>query len=213
MTIGDRIRNLRLSKGLSQEYVANVLSTTKQAIYKYENNIVTNIPMDKITTLANFFNVSPAYLMGWDNESDADEDITNIPGIRSITTKKFPMLGEIACGEPKYACEEYECYVDTDEDIDADFCLTAKGDSMIGARIMDGDIVFIKRMPIVNNGEIAAVLIDDETTLKRVYYYPEEHRLSLWAENPKYSPLNYMNEELDNIRILGKAVAFQSRIK
>ena len=97
-------------------------------------------------------------------------------------------------------------------DINADFCLKAKGDSMIGARILDGDIVFIKEAPMVNNGEIAGVIIGDQATLKRVYYYPEKGKLILQAENPKYEPLVYIGEELNEIRILGKAVAFQSDI-
>ena len=94
----------------------------------------------------------------------------------------------------------------------ADFCLKAKGDSMINARIFDGDIVFIKQMPMVENGEIAAVIIDNEATLKRVYYYPEKHKLILNPENPAYEPLVYINEELDTIRILGKAVCFMSSL-
>ena len=81
---------------------------------------------------------------------------------------------------------------------------------MINARIMDGDIVFIREQPMVNNGEIAAVIIDDEATLKRVYYYPEKQKLMLVPENTKYEPLVYIGEELEQIRILGLAVAFQS---
>ena len=75
---------------------------------------------------------------------------------------------------------------------------------------MDGDIVFIREQPMVNNGEIAAVIIDDEATLKRVYYYPEKQKLMLVPENTKYEPLVYIGEELEQIRILGLAVAFQS---
>ena len=83
---------------------------------------------------------------------------------------------------------------------------------MIGARIYDGDIVFIRRQSSVDNGEIAAVIINDEATLKRVYFYPEESKLILSPENPRYAPLVYINAELDNIKILGKAVAFQSTV-
>lgn len=75
---------------------------------------------------------------------------------------KFPLLGNIACGEPIFANEERELYVEAGANIQADFCLRAKGDSMIGARIYDGDIVFIKQQPMVEDGEIAAVLIEDE---------------------------------------------------
>ena len=84
---------------------------------------------------------------------------------------------------------------------------------MIGARILDGDIVFCRQQDMVENGEIAVVLINDEATLKRVYYYPEKKKLVLQAENPKYEPFVYVGEELDEIRILGKAIAFQSDVR
>ena len=84
---------------------------------------------------------------------------------------------------------------------------------MINARIFDGDIVFIRSQNSVDNGEIAAVIINDEATLKRVYYYPNEEKLILSPENPKYAPLVYIKEELNDIKILGKAVAFQSAVR
>ena len=84
---------------------------------------------------------------------------------------------------------------------------------MVGARIYDGDLVFIRAQDSVDNGEIAAIIINDEATLKRVYYYPDESKIVLSPENPRYAPLVYMNEELDSIKILGKAVAFQSVIR
>ena len=121
------------------------------------------------------------------------------------------MFGEIACGQPIYANEDYETFIEASERINADFCLTAKGDSMINARIFDGDIVFIKEQPDVDNGEIAAVLIEDEVTLKRVYKY--ENRLELRPENPLHSVQNYEGETLNHIRILGKAVVFQSNVR
>ena len=125
----------------------------------------------------------------------------------------YPLLGEIACGEPIIAEESFECYVEAGTNIKCDFCLRARGDSMINARIYDGDIVFIRQQSIVNNGEIAAVIIDNEATLKRVYLNRAEGKLVLQAENPSYEPLVYVGEELDHIRILGKAVAFQSDVK
>lgn len=131
-------------------------------------------------------------------------------GILPIKTKKFRMIGDIACGEPIYAEEEYETYVEANADIHADFCVTARGDSMINARIFDGDVVFIRKQPDVENGEIAAVVIGDTVTLKRVYKYP--NRLELRPENPTHRVQNYEGEELANIRIIGKAVAFQSML-
>lgn len=147
-------------------------------------------------------------VLGLDNKTIFDFD-----GISPIATHRIPMLGDIACGEPIYADEDRESYVLAGTDINADFCLTARGDSMIGARIHDGDIVFCRSQSMVNNGEIAVVIIDDSATLKRVYYYPEKKKLVLQAENPKYEPFVYVGEELDTIRILGKAIAFQSDIR
>ena len=126
-------------------------------------------------------------------------------------TKKVPLLGTIACGEPILAEENIDEYIDMDESIDADFCLRCKGDSMINARINDGDIVYIRQQPRVEHGQIAAVLVDDEATLKRVYLY--EDYITLKPENPAYEPKSYFGERMNDIRILGKAVAFTSLVK
>ena len=126
---------------------------------------------------------------------------------------RLPILGEIACGSPVFAEENIYGYASPCYGISADFCLFAKGDSMVGARIYEGDLVFIKKQPRVENGEIAAVLIDDSATLKRVYLYPEEKKLVLAPENPKYKPLVFVGQELSEIQILGKAVAFQSEAR
>ena len=123
------------------------------------------------------------------------------------------MLGYVACGEPIFADKNYEAFVMADADIDADYCLTCKGDSMINARIHDGDIVFIKSCSMVDNGDIALVVIDNDVTLKRVYYYPEQQILKLVSENPLYAPFVYSGAELEQIHILGKAVMFQSIVR
>ena len=124
------------------------------------------------------------------------------------------MIGKIACGEPIMCEQDYETTVDASCDIQADFCVTATGDSMINARILDGDIVFVRERSMVGNGEIAVIIVnDDEVTLKRFYYYPETERVILQAENPKYQPMVFEGEQLSHIRILGKAVAFNSRIR
>lgn len=212
MTRGQRIKQLREENGMTQTEVAMAIRTTKQNIYKYETGIITNIPSDKIEAIANLFSVSPAYLMGWEDDkanSLSSKDYEKY-GLQPIKTKKFRMLGNIACGEPIYCDEEHEIFVEASADIKADFCITAKGDSMINARIFDGDIVFIQEQPDVENGEIAAVIIEDEATLKRVYKYGNS--IELRAENPIYKPINYNGFELERIKILGKAVAFQSNI-
>ena len=151
------------------------------------------------------------WLMGYES-TDEKASLDNITDIYPVELKKFPLLGEISCGEPRFANEDRESYVEASTGIKADFCLKAKGDSMINARIQDGDIVFIREQPSVYNGEVAAVVIEDEATLKRVYYYPEKDLFILKAENPKYDDLVFSKSELNNIRILGKAIAFQSDV-
>lgn len=161
---------------------------------------------DMLCILADALNVSEPWLMGFDVPMERDGQ-----PVQMIARKKIPLLGEIACGEPIMAAQEFDAYVEAGTGIQCDFCLRARGDSMIGARIQDGDIVFIREQPLVNNGEIAAVVIDNEATLKRVFL--SEGKLVLQAENPKYAPLVYVGEELNSIRILGKAVAFQSDVR
>ena len=153
--------------------------------------------------IADALQTTPSYIMGW---NDADKYV--LP----ITVQSLPLLGGISCGKPIFASEHIETYVEFTTKIKADFCLKAKGDSMINARIYDGDIVFIRKQDTVENGEIAAVIIGDEATLKRVFYYPEDSKLVLQAENPKYEPFVYIRGELNTVRILGKAVAFQSDV-
>ena len=203
--IANRLKTLRKSKKMTQDELAAALGTSKQTIHRYENGIITNIPPEKVEKLATALGTTPSELMGWSQ--------TALPaGAKPISTKRLPVLGEIACGNPIFATEEHESYIAADGGLDADFCLVAHGDSMIGARINDGDIIFIRSQDTVNNGEIAAVIINDEATLKRVYYYPDEAKLILSPENPRYAPLVYIGEELSHIRIIGKAVAFQSAI-
>ena len=172
---------------------------------------------EKLTILGLALNVSEAWLMGYDvpmeRTSASSENLTEkYPQLQPIPEmRKIPLLGAVACGKPIY--REEDEWISLPNDIDADFCLRCVGDSMINARINDGDIVFIKACPEVDNGQIAAVSIDNEVTLKRVYYYPEKNKLVLNPENPAYEPFVYTNEELNDIRILGKAVVFLSKVK
>lgn len=136
-------------------------------------------------------------------------DIENISELPS--TRKIPLLGTIACGEPITAVENVDDYVDVPDFVPATFALTCKGDSMVGARIYEGDIVYIREQPEVENGEIAAVLIGDEATLKRVYY--QKNKIILRPENKDYEPLVYVGEEILDVKILGKAVYFLSKVR
>lgn len=215
MNIGKNIKSKRLENNFTLEDLAKKVGTSKQTIQRYETGVIANIPSDRIELLANALQTTPAFLMGWESDSVESQNVQDNP-IKNIIplpqTKKLPLLGAIACGEPILATENVEEYIETPNDISATFCLRCKGDSMINARIFDGDIVYIREQPDVENGEIAAVLIDDEATLKRVYKH-NSNKIVLQPENPIYEPLVFVNEEINNIRILGKAVAFTSAIR
>lgn len=215
MTLAERLKNERNKIGLSQKELADKLGMNARTYASYERG-ERDISTSVLLTICRTLNISSDALLGNDTveeNSELENLMQKYDNIKPVKLKRFPMLGEIACGEPVFADEDREHYIMADMDISADFCLTAKGDSMINARIYEGDIVFIKEMPIVENGDIAAVIIDDEATLKRVYYYPDDSILQLVAENPKYKPLVYQGEELNHIRILGKAVYFMSTIE
>ena len=214
-TIGSRIRNRREELGLSQTELGKKLGyKSRSSINKIELD-QRNLTQSKIKAIADALDTTPAYIMGWNepNQKLDAEKLKFFDNLFPIETKRFPLLGNIACGVPIFANEEKELYVEAGANIHADFCLKAEGDSMIGARIQDGDIVFIRQQEMVDDGEIAAVLIGDDVTLKRVQYNPDENELLLFAENPKYKTMRYTGEELNRIRILGKAVAFQSDIR
>ncbi len=205
----NHLRTIRKERGMTLEELAQRIGTSKQTVQRYESGVIANVPRERVEAMAAVLGVTPSALMGWDG---AEELSRRYDGIAPLRIRTLPVLGEIACGKPIYAEQAYEGYAAADDRLDADFCLRTTGDSMIGARIFDGDIVFIRRQSEVDNGEIAAVAIGDEATLKRVYYYPERQKLVLSPENPKYEPLVFIGEELAGIKILGKAVAFQSRI-
>lgn len=235
-----RLQELRKEKNMNMRQTALSLGIPYTTYVSYEKG-EREPNSETLIVLADFFNCSTDYLLGRSNERVDDslldkvneiddnliekygnvyeankfslpEDIKKFDNISPIHTQRIPLLGEIACGVPIYCDEDRESYVEVGTDIRADFCLRAKGDSMIGARICDGDIVFIREQPMVENGEIAAVIIGDEATLKRVYYDKKNGKLVLQAENPSYSPLMYVGEELNSIRILGKAIAFESNL-
>lgn len=209
MGIGENIRKRRRALGYTLEDVAHHLGTTRQTIQRYESGVITNIPNEKIAQIADFLATTPSALVGWEEDTGEKERAALMP----LRMRRVPLLGNVACGEPIWVEEEHGSYVAVDGKLNVDFCLRARGDSMIGARINDGDLVLVRRQESVDNGEIAVIVIDDEATLKRVYYYPDEEKLILTPENPRYAPLVYLGKELDKIKILGKAVAFQSFIR
>lgn len=165
-----------------------------------------DIPQSKIAAFADALQTTPAYLMGWEEQPEPKKP-TIPPGFEPMPKmKKIPLIGAIACGEPITAEQNIEKMVDVPENIRCDFSLTCHGDSMVDAGIHDKDVVYIRIQPEVENGEIAAVRIDGEATLKRVYYNPGT--LTLMPANPAYAPMIYTGPQLEEVHIEGKAVGW-----
>lgn len=207
--ISKRLLQLIEDNDISYGELSKKTNIPKSALQRYATGETEKIPITRIEVIAKALNTTAQFIMGWDENESYNNDIFSIPGINPIPkTYKRPRLGTIACGEPILAEENIEAYDDIPDNIKCDFTLICKGDSMINARINDGDIVYIKQQSQVDNGEIAAVLIDNEATLKRVYIY--EDKVVLQPENTKYPPFVFTKEDMNNIRILGKAVGFTS---
>lgn len=215
---GDRLRQLRTTSGLSQMDFANQIKISKSSVNMYERN-EREPSLETLERIADYFNVDMDFLLGKSDFQNKHQWLASVNGGIGIPSniipmpemRKIPLIGSIACGAPTLAEEHIEEYIDISKNIHADFALTCKGDSMINARIFDGDIVYIRQQETVDNGQIAAVLIDGEATLKRVRLF-EDH-ISLEPENPQYRPLVYWGEEMNAVRILGKAVAFTSAVR
>lgn len=205
-----RIKQERERLGLTQEELARRTGyKNKTSITKIEAGQV-DIPQSKIYAFAEALHTTPAYLMGWSDDAAGTSSLPD--GLMPVPVmQKVPLLGSIACGAPILAAENIDGMVDVPSHIHADFALRCKGDSMIGARIHDGDIVYIRQQPEVENGEIAAVLIGEEATLKRVYNTGGQ--ITLIAENSAFPPMVYAGTQLEDVRIIGKAVAFTSPVK
>lgn len=206
MNIGEYIKKLRIEHGYSQEYLGNLLGVKRAAVQKWESGKVQNLKRETIKGLSEIFRVPPSSFIDETTFTDYADNIIPLP-----KTKKVPLLGTIACGEPILAEENIEDYIGIDEKANVDFALRCKGDSMINARIFDGDIVYIKQQSDVDDGEIAAVLIGDEATLKKIYKY--ENKVVLRPCNPMYDDMVYAGEQLNELRILGKAIMFTSMVR
>ena len=205
MTTGQRMKARRKELGLSAETVAEKLDISPATVYRYEKGDIDKIPGDILQPLASILHTTPAYLMGWEDAPAAGPAIPS--GFIPVPEmEKAPLVGAIACGQPILAEENVEEMVDAPAGRGVDFCLICKGDSMIDAGIHDGDIVYIRQQPDVENGEIAAVRIGSEATLKRVY--KSAAGVMLAPANAAYTPQMYGPDTLDDIQIEGKAIGW-----
>lgn len=202
----DRLFTLRKENHLSQEELADNLNvkygmnTNKGTISKYEDCI--HVPgFTVVDNLSDYFGVTSDYLMGRTDDKYYSDNV----GIN-----KIPILGTIAAGSPMSAIENIIGYEYSNDN--CDYCLKVKGDSMIGARINDGDIVFIHNQPDIESGEIAAVIIDNEdVTLKRVLKI--NGTILLHSENPNYKDMIFTKKDFKQVRVLGKVRYFKAEVK
>ena len=211
---GRRIQARREELGMNLGDIAKEVGVAVSTIQRYEKGKIEKIKLPVIEAIAKSLQVDPAWLLCQTDQMHpaAQPPVSSIGNLIPLPkTYQIPLLGEIACGSPILAEENIEAILEVPQHIRADFALRCHGDSMIGAHIHDGDIVYIRQQPDVDNGAIAAVCIENSATLKRVYKYPD--RLVLSPANPEYEPLVYTGDELAQVRILGKAVGFTSIIE
>lgn len=201
--MAENIKRYMEKKGINAKQLAEILDFPYTTVLSWIN--AANYPrIDKIEQMADFFGVKKSDLI----EDKIDTIINRHPDLHPIRKiRSVPILGTIACGTPIWAEENFEGYIGIDPvHMDGEFALICKGDSMIDAEIYDGDIVLMKKVPDVEDGEIAAVLIDNEATLKRVY--KKENLLVLQPCNRSYSPIVYSYKEAEDngIQIIGEYV-------
>lgn len=207
----ERLKKCRTKSGKTLEQIGELVGAHKTTVMRWEKGETERISLPTIQKLAQLYNVNPAWLMG---ASVPIREMCDIPeGFMPLPkTVKRPRLGVISCGNPINSEENFDGYDDVPEHINCDFTLKCEGNSMTGARINDGDIVYIRQQPMVENGQIAAVLVDGcEKLLKRVYI--NDDSIILQAENPAYPPRVFSKEDMNRVSIIGKAVGFFSIIK
>lgn len=202
----ERLKKTIEKSGYSYAELEKKTGVSKSALQRYASGLTKKIPVDVIIAVGNAVGVSSAWIMCWDEGKNIPTGFNPAPKM-----VKRPRLGAISCGDPIMSEQNFEGYDDVPEDVNCDFTLLCEGDSMIGARICDGDTVYIKQQPTIENGQIAAVLIDGtEKLLKRVYI--TEDSIILQAENPAYPPRSFFKEDMNRVSIIGRAVGFYSNI-
>ena len=200
MTIGERIKKTRERLGMSQVDFADKINVSKQTLYKYENNIITNVPSDKVEDIAEVGRVTPSYIMGWEE-----------PAHKGV---KIPVLGKVAAGIPIEAIEEILDYEEITEDLSRTgkfFGLRIKGDSMTPI-ICDGDVVIVKQQNDAETNDVVIATINgDEAVCKRLRKYKDG--IELISNNPSYTPYEFTNEEIEAkpVRIVGKVIELRRK--
>lgn len=202
MTTGEKIKKARLEKGMTQEELGKKIGVKKAAINKYETGIVVNLKRSTIANLAEALDVDPVWLLGMEDQKALPKEIIYMSG---LPHNRVPILGAIQCGLPTLAEENIEEYANV-ADLRCDFALRCVGDSM-APTLLDGDLVLLRSQPDVTDGQIAAIRIGEEATLKHLRHTPTG--IILIPENPDYPPLTYELTEESDIAVIGLAIGLQ----
>lgn len=209
-TFGERMKSIRKARGVTLGEIAKVIDRAEATVQRYESGNIKNLDNEVIKKIATTLQVQPQYLMGW---SDTEEVTpTNITRVSEDEFVQVPIIGEIACGDPILADENiigHRYHLKDTLPTGNTFYLKAKGDSM-EPKIPDGSFVLIREQADVENGEIAAVLVngDTEATLKKIRKLDDV--ILLEALNEAYDP--YVVNEQNPARILGKAIEMVSKL-
>ncbi len=208
MEINERIKQRRKELGLSAEYVAEQLKLSPATIYRYESKDIKKFPTEVLEPLSRILHTTPEYLMGWSNNTQSEPSNLKSPDI-SISTVKFPVIGEIAAGYENIALEDWSG--DTVEipfsylkgrNPENFFVLSVKGDSMYPLYQKGDKVLILKQNCLNESGDIAAVIYDGEyATLKKVEYKKEA--IKLYPINPEYKPREISGSDLEQFKIIG----------
>lgn len=201
MTLGEKMKALRMQQGLTLEDVGERVGVGKSTVRKWESGQIANMRRDKIVMVAKALGTTPSYLMGWEEGSASASHSANTKNQPRV--QRVPLLGKVAAGEPIYAPEDFDAYVNSP--VKCDVALEVQGDSMV-PNYLDGDMIYIRCRPDVENGQVAVVFLDDEAVIKHVYHEPDG--LLLLSDNPAYAPIHASLEDYPNLRIFGVPVGF-----
>ena len=213
MELREKLFRLKEARGMTTEALSGRSGVPKGTINKLLTGETRNPTSQTLKKLAEALDCPLEELLGRPSEIPGvfrlGERQSDSAGLLHVQRRSVPVLGEIAAGEPVFCDEDVE-FAACDADGGCDFALRVRGDSMVGARLFDGDLVFIRRQNDVDDGRIAAVVVDGHATLKRVYHVPGG--LHLLSENPKYPPMRFLFEDHEELRILGQAISFHSKL-
>lgn len=203
----ETLRRIRFERHMTQDEFAELLGTTKQNISRYESGAVS----PKISTaqeIADKLGIGLSELNGQTTPQSEPALPRNVTPITQLHRQRIPLIGKVAAGEPIYAPEDYAAYVDSPVKCDA--AVGVQGDSMI-PKFEDGDTVYVRCQPDVEDGRVAVVFLDDEAVIKRVYH--EKEGLTLLSDNPAYGPIRATFDEYNVIRIFGIPVGLTRMFK